>query len=276
MNKYNMRFTSQEVQNIILQVFNELRPKLTVRQIYYALTARGVVPKTEAGYRRICRELGIMRQNGLIPCNWIADNTRWQIKPDTDLNLQGALERWQETYRRDLWANQSDYVEIWFEKDALAGVVSPITKEYDVPLYFYRGDSSPTFLSEMAEYINSREKNVYIYYFGDSDPVRVAAAYKVRDGLIGHGADIHFERVAVTPEQIEGMNLPTRYANKPGVELDAIPAPVLRELVRGCIERHLDREALERTRRVEVVERKTLTEFSRIFILGQKSDLGDL
>ena len=214
MKKYNTRSRSRKIQIAILQIFEELKPRLTVRQIYYALTVRGVIAKTEAGYRQTCYQLGKMREQGLIPYGWIADNTRWQIKPNTDRSMEDALARWQGTYRRDLWINQPDYVEIWVEKDALAGVISPITTEYDVALYVCRGYSSTTFLYEAATYLINLGKPAYIYHFGDWDPSGVDAAYKVRDGLTKHGADIHFIRAAVTPEQIAQLELPTRETKK--------------------------------------------------------------
>ncbi len=283
MQKYNTRSRSLEIQKASLQIFDELRPRLTVRQIYYALTVRGVIAKTEAGYRQTCYQLGKMREQGLIPYGWIADNTRWQIKPNTHQSLEDALAHWQGEYRRDLWINQPDYVEIWVEKDALAGVISPITTEHDVALYVCRGYSSTTFLYEAAAYLKGLQKPAYIYHFGDWDPSGVDAAYKVRDGLVKHGADIHFTRAAVTPQQITRMNLPTRetkktdprsksWGDQPSVELDAIPAPALRNLVKACIEMHLDRETLARTLRIEKSERESLAEFSRNFVLAQNSD----
>jgi hypothetical protein len=283
MKKYNTRNNSLKIQKAVLGIFEDLKPRLTVRQIYYALTVKGVIPKTEGGYRQTCYQLGKMRELEIIPYGWIADNTRWQIKPRTDRSLEDALARWQSAYRRDLWDNQPDYVEIWVEKDALAGVISPITVEYDVPLYVCRGYSSMTFLYEAAEYIKELQKPAYIYHFGDFDPSGVDAAYKVRDGLLKHGADIHFERMTVTPKQIKKLKLPTRetkkkdprsrvWGDKPSVELDAIPAPILRELVRECIERHLDGISLEVTRLIEQRERETLSEFSKNFVLGQNSD----
>ena len=283
MKKYNIRSKSHVIHKAILRIFDELQPRLTVRQIYYALTVRGVIPKTEGGYRQTCYQLGLMRENGLIPYGWIADNTRWQIKPRTDRSLADALTRWQGAYRRDLWADQPDYVEIWVEKDALAGVISPITIEYDVPLYVCRGYSSMTFLYEAAEYLKELGKPTYIYHFGDFDPSGVDAAYKVRDGLVRHGADIHFFRVAVTPDQITSLNLPTRetkkkdprsreWGDKPSVELDAVPAPILRGLVRQCIERHVDPLTLARTRLLEQRERESLAEFTENFVLGQNSN----
>jgi hypothetical protein len=270
MKQYITRSNSFIIQKTIFQVFEELQPRLTVRQIYYALTVRGVVPKTENGYRQTCYQLKKMREERLIPHGWIADNTRYHVKPRTDGNLSSALERWQKSYRRDLWTNQDVYVEIWVEKDALAGVISPVTADYDVPLFVARGYSSMTFIYEAAEDIKRIGKPAYIYHFGDCDPSGVDAANKIEIGLLRHGADVHFERVAITEEQIETLHLPVRetkasdprslrWGNRPSVELDALPAPVLRELVRECIEQHIDHDILERTLLIEQREREVLT-----------------
>jgi hypothetical protein len=42
-------------------------------------------------------------------------------------NLESALQRTREAYRRNIWDNQNAYVEIWLEKDALAGVLYQVT-----------------------------------------------------------------------------------------------------------------------------------------------------
>ncbi len=132
MKEYTIRSSSSVIQTAILHIFGEMQPRLTVRQIYYALTVRAVIPKTENGYRKACYQLKKMRENEIIPYGWIADNTRYHLKPETDRSLDAALDRWQASYRRDLWANQNVHLEIWVEKDALAGVIIPITAEYDV------------------------------------------------------------------------------------------------------------------------------------------------
>ena len=277
------RKSSELIQAEILKIFLEMKPRLTVRQIYYALTVRGVVPKTENGYRQTCYQLKVMREQGLISHGWIADNTRYQIKPMTDPSLESALDRWQLEYRRDLWANQPDYVEIWVEKDALAGVISPITREYDVPLCIARGYSSLTFIFEAAQDLIDMDKPAYVYHFGDYDPSGVDAAHKIELGLLKHGADVFFERVAITEDQIESLGLPTRetkksdprssrWGDKPSVELDAMPAPTLRKLVRQCIEKHMDPDLLERSRLIEQQERKTLAVVRENLVLAQNSD----
>ena len=53
--------------------------------------------------------------------------------------------------------NQPDYVEIWLEKDALAGVVYTITERWDVPLYVTRGYPSLSYLYDAAEYLKASE-----------------------------------------------------------------------------------------------------------------------
>jgi len=285
MNKYPTRAQSKRIQYAIGEIFLEMQPRLTVRQIYYALTVRKIVPKTEAGYRQTCYHLKNMRENRIIPYGWIADNTRYCIKPETDRSLESALYRWQLSYRRDLWANQDDYLEIWVEKDALAGVIRPITDEYDVPLFVARGYSSQTLIYEAAEQIKHIGKTPYIYHFGDYDPSGVDAAYKIELGLLMHGVDVHFERVAITEEQLEIYQLPVRetkasdprsraWGNKPSVELDALPAPTLRDLVRECIEDHIDPTEWERLRRIEERERETLAEVSGNLVQVQKSLFG--
>jgi hypothetical protein len=105
-----------------------------VRQTFYQLVSRGIIEKTEAEYKHtVVRLLGEMRRARRIPFDWIADNTRWMRKPRTYSSLADMLERESEFYRRALWDSSEDYVEIWLDKDALAGVLYQVTEEFDVP-----------------------------------------------------------------------------------------------------------------------------------------------
>jgi hypothetical protein len=272
---------SRKLEDEIVQIFLDQRPRMTVRQVFYALTVKHAVPKSEPGYRQAQYALKKMRVNGQLPFGWIADNTRWQIKPKTYTGMAAALYNTQELYRRNLWEESPYHVEIWVEKDALAGVISPVTQEYDVPLYVARGNASMTFIYEAAEEIKEIGKEAYVYHFGDFDKAGVTAAQNIRDELRKHGADIHFERMAVTEEQISSFGLATRppkekdtkswWGNTPCTELDAIPAPILRDLVRGCIEQHIDQSELKRLREIEEQERVTLRAIANNFVLEQKS-----
>lgn len=168
------------------------------------------------------------------------------------------------------------YCEVWCEKDALAGVVVEETEPYDVPLMVAKGYASISFLHSAAEAIARKGKPAYIYHFGDLDPSGVDAARDIEAKLRRYapGAEIHFERPAVTREQATEWNLPSRptkmtdtrakkFSGK-SVEFDAIPASKLRNLVRGCIERHVDQEQLAVLRTAEESERETLGRWAKI------------
>jgi hypothetical protein len=173
------------------------------------------------------------------------------------------------------------YVEIWVEKDALSGVLFEETKIYDVPLMCARGYSSLSFLHSAAMAIKAIDKPAHIYHFGDLDPSGVDAARDIEAKLRRYApdAEIHFERPAVTRAQVEEWNLPTRptkltdtrakrFGSATSVELDAIPAHKLRELVRECIARHVDQNQLRILRVAEESERSFLKSVATIHAGG--------
>lgn len=253
----------------LMAIVAEQRP-MTVRQVFYAATVRGLIEKAESGYRKVQTDLAEMRRAGVLPYHWLADSTRWMRKPRSYGSMAEALAETARLYRRDLWSGAGQRVEVWLEKDALAGVVDDITYGFDVPLMVTRGYASLTFLHAAAEAIAASGVPTFVYHLGDFDPSGVDAARKVRETLrrLAPHADIAFERLAVTQEQIVRMRLPTRPTKASdtrsrgfgpvSVELDAIPAQTLRDLVQVAIERHLPAQELERLRQVEREERRLL------------------
>jgi hypothetical protein len=151
------------------------------------------------------------------------------------------------------------------------------TEVYDVPLMVARGYSSLSFLHSAAMAIEAKGKPAYIYHFGDLDPSGVDAARDIEAKLRRYApdAEIHFERPAVTRAQADEWNLPTRptkmtdsrakkFGSPTSVELDAIPAAKLRQLVRDCIERHINQDQLALLRVAEKSERELLTSWAAV------------
>lgn len=249
---------------------------VTVRQVFFRLVSRDAIPKTEAAYKdTVCRLLTETRLSGDLPFEWIVDNTRRMRKVLTFSSPDLALRRTAEVYRRSLWDNQDVYVEVWLEKDALSGVLLDVTDLWDVPLMVTRGYSSITFLHEAAQHMKQVGKPVIIYYLGDYDPSGVDIPRVVEAGIrrFAPGIDLTLERVAVNESQIVQMNLDTR-PTKPSdsrsksfrgesVEVDAIRSPVLRDMAASCIERHIDKQALEAVRAAEESERGVLLRMAR-------------
>jgi hypothetical protein len=248
----------------------------TVRQLYYLAETEEMVPKSENGYRQVQHDLLLLRRGGSVPYDWISDNTRWMRKSRSYRGIEHFLNLTISTYRRDLWARAPMRVEIWCEKDALAGVLMEETDPYDVPLLVARGCSSETYLYDAAQAIAAQDKPAYIYHFGDRDPTGHVAAAHIERMLrsFAPDTDIHFKSAAVTEEQIALWGWPTRPTKRDGnahaknfvgdsCELDAIPPLKLRALVRSCIEQHIDPGLYQALKTAEASEREALTMFAR-------------
>jgi hypothetical protein len=272
------RRTKAEMTAIRRAIFWALRADhpQTIRQLFYRLTVEGVIAKTEAEYKTVVRLTGEMRRAGDLPFDWIADSTRWMRKPTTYDSIESALQITARTYRRSLWAENHQYVEIWIEKEALAGVVVDVTDEFDVPLMVTRGYPSLSFVQSAAEAMNARDQFTSVYYLGDHDPSGVDISRKLEEDLIDFtDGRVSFERIAVTEHQILDLALPSRPTKKTdtrsknfigeSVELDAIPATALRDLVRDAIEDHVDEHQLKILQKTEAEERRQLLEMAETF-----------
>jgi hypothetical protein len=247
-----------EVKTAIIAVL-EADPPMTVRQVFYQLVAHGVIEKTEEQYQgTVIRLLTDMRINGEVSFDWIVDESRRRIVNRTYNSIADAARDTARFYRRNALNECPDYVEIWSEKEALAGIIDDAASEYDVPVIVSKGMPSITQLYGSAGYIAraaNAGKRTYIYQFGDHDPSGVLIPKTIRHRLDQFCAMLDcpsptIKRVALTEEQITDFDPPTRPTKRKGnrhanafegdsVELDALPAIELRSMVRKVIERHI-------------------------------------
>jgi hypothetical protein len=246
---------------------------VTVRGVFYRVVSAGAIEKTEKGYGAVQRRLLHLRRVGQVSYAAITDGTRLRLKPDSWAGADQMLSDVASSYRRALWNDQDAEVIVISEKDAISGVVFPVTAEYDVELCITRGYSSETFTNSIAQTVKFNDsigKTTYVYQLGDHDPSGVDGWRSFGERVRGFApaASVVFERIAVTPEQITLWDLPTRPTKGSdsraakfvgeSVEVDAIPASSLRDLVRMYIEQHIDRGQLALTRQVEASERAGL------------------
>jgi len=258
------------VDDAIMAALTEEHPA-TLRGTYYRVVSAGVVDKTDAGYQLVGRQVLKLRRAGRLPYSWITDGTRYIVKPESWLDVDQMLSDAASSYRRMLWHDQYDRVQIFTEKDAITGVIEGVTGEWDVPIGVLRGYASESFAWSVAESLRWQYQHTYLYQLGDHDPSGVDAWRNFEEKVRGFVPDakVTFERIAVLPEQIESLNLLTRPTKKSdsrsanftgeSVEVDAIPPSVLREIVRDAIEQHINERALANTRAVERSERELLT-----------------
>ena len=261
----------------LIEIVAEGEP-MTVRQVFYQATVKGVVEKAETGYDAVQRDLVYLRRSGAIPYSWLADNTRWQRRPLTFSDPTEALKETARLYRKSLWRDVWADVEIWLEKDALSGVVSPVTYKYDVPLMVARGYASLSFLHSAAEAMQERKWPTYIYHLGDFDPSGVNAGEKIEETIreLAGDVEIHFERLAVNEHQIRDWRLPSRPTKKSdsraknfgsdiSVELDAIHPDTLRNIVETAINNHLPEEELNILLEAEASEKEHFERMAEMF-----------
>src|SRR5262245_21732793 len=267
-----------EIKSAIREMLEADHP-MTVRQVFYRLVVLGVIEKTEEEYQRtVIRLLTDMRMKDEISFDWIVDESRRRREYQTYDNIADAARDTARFYRRNALHACPDYIEILSEKEALAGVIEDAASDYDVPLVVSKGMPSITQLYEAAREIANAAhragKYTYIYQFGDHDPsgVLIPKTIKHRLGELCEKFDCpppHFERVALTEQQIKKYRLPTRPTKRAGnthavgffgrsVELDALPPRVLREMVRKVIERHISKRQLTTLRVAEESERELL------------------
>ena len=126
------------------------------------------------------------------------------------------------------------------EKEGLSGVIEPICNQYGVPFVAVRGAASLTVLHDMWELLQTGDLPWRLLTFYDFDKAGIdienAALNRLRE--FGGEAEWSSQRIAVTPDQIENLDLPMR-PEKQGtgeaVELDAIPPDALAEIVEEAI-----------------------------------------
>ena len=152
--------------------------------------------------------LDTLRKREVIPFCWIVDNVRSTEKPSSWSGLADFADTVANAYRRDFWASLPDYVCLVVEKDTVAGRVSPVTREYDVPLHPLRGFSSTSFAFAIAEEWREIEKPIYAFYIGDHDPSGRDIERSIRQRL-GELArkEFHWRRLAVEPEHFQQFHI---------------------------------------------------------------------
>ena len=265
----------EELEEGLVRIVERERPT-TVRHVFYRAVAEGLIPKTEAAYKgTIVRLLTRLRRAGSIPYGSISDNTRWTLGIRSYGSTGEAVASFARAYRRNLWADADSRVEIWCEKDAVAGLLADTASESCVNVMVFRGYSSVSYLYSLAEDIRAHGLPTYVYYFGDHAPSGVDVERFVTKTVreMAPDAEIHVQRLAVTERQIEEYNLPTRPTKKTdsrarnfegdSVEVDALDGATLQELAESAILSHLDSREIAQLKLVEKQERETLTALAR-------------
>jgi hypothetical protein len=253
--------------------------KQSVRHLFYRMTDPTLpvfVEKSDDGYRQVQHLTMKMRRDGRLPYGLLTDASRRGYFTNTYQNAADFIRSTASLYRSDLWQSAEYYCEVWVESRSIAGVIQDDCEEFAVSLFPAGGFSSVTFIYESAANINETvEKPAVILYVGDYDPAGVLIDVSIERELRRHlrpDVSLDFRRIAVNAEQIRKHDLPTKPRKKSDmrsrnirrtVEAEAMPAEILRSLLRAEIETLLPPRALEVAKTAERSEQSYLEMFAK-------------
>jgi len=246
-----------EVANDIIDEYAAQGFTFTIRQLYYQFVARDIIPNNMKSYKRLSKILNDARMGGMVDWDAIEDRTRSLTSWVRRRSPQHAIQIARNNYGIDMWSNQEVRVEVWVEKEALAGVIHRVCGNNDVPYFSCRG-----YVSQSEQYVAGQrfrrhqladgQKHI-ILHLGDHDPSGLDMTRDNQDRLdtftnLYGVAEVR--RIALNYDQIEEYNPPPNFAKDKDAryesyreefgedswELDALEPSVMVDL----IQEHID------------------------------------
>jgi hypothetical protein len=271
--------------NSIIEEYAADGYKLTLRQLYYQLVSRDVIPNKQSEYAKLSKLLKEGRMAGVVNWEAIEDRLRVPYIPYYNEDPQEAIEDTINQYRLDRQKGQDVYIEVWVEKDALSGVLKRITSKYHIKLLVNRGYGSVTAIHDAYNRFRSqyfKGKNCKILYLGDHDPSGMDMIRDIDERIneMLEAQEIYnalsVEPIALTMNQIREHNPPPNpakitdprakdYIKKYGQvswEVDALNPRTLNQLLTENIEKNIDLEKYQSILDTEESDKKKLKQLS--------------
>jgi hypothetical protein len=230
--------------------------------------------------RPVYEQLKDARERGMIPWDWIADETREPERAPTWRDPERFVRVVQRSYRRDYWAMHPHRIEVWSEKGTVRGTLAPILDQYGVTFRVMHGFGSATAVHDVALATQANPQPLTVFYVGDYDPSGMhMSEVDLKQRLHRYGQrGMRWRRVALTRPQIDaslteamGFDAATkdgdsryrwfveRYGNRCW-ELDAMSPVDLRHDVEEAIKHMIVPELWDRCRLIEQAECDSLKE----------------
>lgn len=255
---------------------------LTLRQVYYQMVARAIIPNNERSYKNLGNLINGARLAGYVDWSAIEDRTRNLRSLSHWSSPGGIIKSAAYSYHRNLWAYQPHHVEVWVEKDALVGIVGKACDALDVSYFSCRGYVSQSEMWSAAQRLIQHQqqgKEIVLLHLGDHDPSGKDMSRDIVDRLRLFEVDmssLDFRRLALNMDQIEQYGPPPNptkltdsrasgYIDEFGYEcweLDALEPKVIERLIRENVEECRDDELYYDARDQERRERRELDQIA--------------
>lgn len=159
--------------NDVLEDYAAQGYSLTLRQLYYQLVSKNIIANKPEEYDKLGNLLTKGRMAGYVSFSAIEDRVRVPRHTYEVDDIPDAIGDVEKLYRLDRQKGQTNYIELWVEKDAISNILSRKTNYYHIRMMVNRGYSSTTAMFDAYERILSQlalGKFVNILYVGDHDP----------------------------------------------------------------------------------------------------------
>lgn len=279
------KFSSDRLQmiekvNSVVSEYEKQGYSLTLRQVYYQMVARDIIPNNMRSYKNLGNLINDARLAGLIDWLAIEDRTR-NLRENSHWSKPGSvIESAAYSYHLDHWKGQESYVEVWVEKDALIGIVGQICQKLDVSHFSCRGYVSQSEMWAAARRLRRRQEagqHIVLLHLGDHDPSGKDMSRDIQDRLVTFETyGVTFKRLALNMDQVELYNPPpnpakltdsraTGYIEEYGDEcweLDALEPKVISDVIRENVEKYRNDEIYRAVVKREAEEKKQLNDFA--------------
>lgn len=273
------RLAMVEKANEIITDYQAQGFALTLRQLYYQFVARGLIANKQTEYKRLGDIVNDARLAGMIDWEAIEDRTRGVSTIASWSDPKDILDACAKQFKLDLWSSQPYRIEVWVEKEALAGVIEDVSVRNRVPFLSCRGYTSQSEMWRAAQRLNrwvEGGQKILLLHLGDHDPSGIDMSRDIQDRLRLFMDDnfdqLEFRRLALNFDQVKAYNPPPNpakaddsryegYSDQFGTEsweLDALEPKVLHQLVEDAILEVRDEAAFDARKDEEAEHRRIL------------------
>lgn len=266
--------------NSILYEFAAQGYIMTLRQLKYQLIARNYIENTKKDHGKLYDLADKGRMGGLIDWDLIEDRTRLPHKIPNVKDISEALKETAKYHRLDRTKNQSVYIELWAEKNAIAEIIKEESEYYDIVLQIGNGYSSKTAIYrgfKRFQKAQNEGKKIYLLYLGDHDPSGkdMVEAFKKTFNDFKINPDVNV--IGIIKEQVIKYKLPhntvktkkagnkdpraEKYREEEGNkswEVDALSPTILHKVVSTAIKKLIDMDLFEKQLEREELDKEEL------------------
>jgi hypothetical protein len=244
--------------NEIIHEYEGKGYSMTLRQLYYQLVTRNVIPNEDRAYDRLGTLISDGRLAGLVSWRAIEDRTRYTRDNVMYSSPTHAVASARAGYKVDLWRGQPFRPVVGVEKDAMIGVIGNVCHDLRVPFCSFRGYSSQSqqwrLGQQLAGSVRDGQRPI-LFHLGDHDPSGLDMTRDNRERLsMFAGVDVQVVRLALNRPQVDRYRMPpnpaklsdaraTAYVAEHGSsswELDALPPDAIAELISDAVRKVRD------------------------------------